>query len=401
MTKAGKYIPPLNEKWLNATVERVENSKAGRPVDRVGFSPRMIGFGGGVITFERGIHNYGEFYRNPTLAMEGSLFGEQMLDMDIYSLWRWANFLEACLGTEVEIRDSGQVIPTVTPFNEVEDVENFEVPSEQKMRKNWEVVGELEAMAAVERLTDNKYKHTVYNYDPTQCSGVSCKTADLFFYWVAGQPDIAKQLIKKTSQTWMRFTDIVTTDFPDVENRDCWMASVMSSNDILSPDQWMEFYYPYAIDMQAEYLSKKGLKKINFHPCGAHWPNEKAGHWKTLFSRLKKLFPTWRAVFGWPTRWKLWDIDPAANVRKYPDVCWWGPLDVHEYMVPTPKEVYEITKKYILECGNAPGGYMVGTACETGPAVSEANLSAVVQACKDWGKRDKNGELIAKEAKPP
>lgn len=400
MTKAGKYIPPLSEKWLNATVERVNKALVGEPHDRVPFVPRMIGFGGGVLAFERGIHNYGEFYRNPTLAMEGSLYGEQMLDMDIYSLWRWANFLEAVLGTEVEIRDSGQVIPIKTPFNTVEDVEKFEVPSEEEMRKNWEVKGEIEAIEAVERLTDGKYKHTVYNYDPTQCSGVSCKSADLFFYWVAGQPNVAKKLIRQTSEAWMRFADIITSEFPDVENRDTWIASVMSSNDILSPKQWMEFFYPYAIEMQCAHLSKLGLKKITYHPCGAHWPNEKAGHWKTLFARLKKLFPERRAVFGWPTRWKLWTVDPAEIVRKYPDVCWWGPLDVHEYAINQPKDVYEITKKYILECGNAPGGYMVGTACETGPSVSEANLAAVVQACKDWGTYDKDGKLTAKGAKP-
>jgi uroporphyrinogen decarboxylase len=65
-----------------------------------------------------------------------------------------------------------------------------------------------------------------------------------------------------------------------------------------------------------------------------------------------------------------------------------------------PNEVYEITKNFILECGNCPGGYMLGTACETGPDVRESNLHAVVQACRDFGQYDKNGELIAKGARP-
>jgi uroporphyrinogen decarboxylase len=398
---AGKYIPPLDEKWLDTSITRIESTRNQEPHDRVAFIPRMIGYGGGMIAMERGIHNFGEFYRNPTMGMEGSLYGEQMLDMDVYALWRWANYLESVLGCGVEIRDSGQVIPAEgeTAFNKVEDVENFETPSVDEVAKNWEVTGQLEAMGVVEKLTDGKYLHCYYNYDPVQAATVSCKDADLMFYWMAAKPDITHKLIRQTSETWINHTEVISSHFGP-ENRDCWQASVMSSNDTMSPDQWMEFYWPYAIDMQLKNLHNKGIRKNVFHPCGAHWPNEKAGHWTKLFKQIKEWFPEQRSTFGWPIRWKLWDVDPGEITRKYPTQTWWGPLDVHEYMVPMPNEVYEITKNFILECGNCPGGYMLGTACETGPDVRESNLHAVVQACRDFGQYDKNGELIAKGARP-
>jgi uroporphyrinogen decarboxylase len=52
----------------------------------------------------------------------------------------------------------------------------------------------------------------------------------------------------------------------------------------------------------------------------------------------------------------------------------------------TPKEVYDVSKKMILEGKDSPRGFIHGCACEAPAFTPSANIYAMVKAAREWGR---------------
>jgi uroporphyrinogen decarboxylase len=152
-------------------------------------------------------------------------------------------------------------------------------------------------------------------------------------------------------------------------------ADDLGSNDrpLMSPALYRSLVKP----RQRRYLDhvhSKTRAKVVYHTCGAIYPL--IGDFVDI--GVDVLNPVQVSAAG---------MDPARLKREFGhDICFWGGLDVVELLPrATPEEVRASVERMVETLG--PEGYVVSATNNIQPDVSPANISAMLEAARDYPAR--------------
>ncbi len=189
--------------------------------------------------------------------------------------------------------------------------------------------------------------------------------------WVIKKPDVLHRLEEKV----LPFSIQLLHAFVDTADKGRilpWVGgTATSSNQLISPQVFKEFYIPYMKKLYDE-AHKMGLKHIFIHICGDQ--NANLPHWAELDYGDPGLLSFGHEV----------DLEVAGSY--FPNHIIVGNLEPAILQVGTSEEVYEATRK-VIEKGKrlGPWRFMLAPGCELPPRSPEENVWAMMQAISDFG----------------
>jgi uroporphyrinogen decarboxylase len=201
--------------------------------------------------------------------------------------------------------------------------------------------------------------------------GLACNIVgtDRFLRWLIKKPSLAHYLLD-TISAWQLSELTSKGETPCTEGVLCMSGGATSSNSLISPKQFEEFVLP-AIQTGQKKLRALGYKTTYVHICGEHNLN----------------LPYWAQVdFGDPGIIGVGhEVKLETAARYFPGNIILGNLEPAIVQQGTPEEVYEETKKVVLEGKNLPGGYIFSTGCDLPPRSPIENIKMMNKAVDDFG----------------
>lgn len=187
-------------------------------------------------------------------------------------------------------------------------------------------------------------------------------------------PKQALELINFCTEAAISFVREFTQEFGSSQ---VYIPDPVSSQDLLSFDQFKEFSYPYQEKLINELVSITGQKPI-LHICG---------HTKEF----------------WPYLYKL-DID-AFSVDNCEDLeetkkSFGEKMIIIGNVPPTsvmrlgsPEDVVEAVKKCIKKAADSPNGYIINQGCDTPIGTPQENIDAYIYAVRKYGANAVKGKV--------
>ena len=143
-----------------------------------------------------------------------------------------------------------------------------------------------------------------------------------------------------------------------------------ASNQMISPKTFEQFALPYIKESHERVLGM-GYKHLYCHICGEQNDN----------------LPFWIQVpFGDPGIISIGhEISLETAAKHFPDEIILGNLDTTIVQMGTPDEIYEATRKTVVEGKNLANGYIFSPGCDLPPMASTEQVMAMTHAVNDHG----------------
>jgi uroporphyrinogen decarboxylase len=341
--------------------ERVNAFLSGEEVDHIGFYPFARGFCAKVTgeTIEK-------FYIDPEKSFESQLWTQQMFGHEESLKFGAANFGSWEFGGEIKLPASEwQQAPstTVYPVETEEDVDKLEIP-------DIKTAGMIPLNMEFSKIQEkNDVIRTVVLGSPFLIAANVCSMARLS-RWMIKKPELVHRVLQLSTAFGISLAQYWVDTFggEKVEVRD---ATPTESNQVISPQQFKEFSFPYLMELHEKVLAM-GVKHFYTHICGDQNLNlpylaeipygdpgiVSFGH-EVDISKTLEYFDKHCIVVG--------NVEPALLQTK------------------RPKDIYELSKQCIQKGMKASRGFFLGSGCELPPMTPSCNVWAMKKAINDFG----------------
>jgi len=310
-------------------------------------------------------------YNKPRTAYEGQKktcqdFGwvfTPMLSYAAYGGWEFGGDMKWPEGEFAQA-------PTVTrhPVEVPEDVLKLKKPDVATAGIN-PLVTEFSKICQEEWLDNEPFNVLALCYGPFNTAGNIAGPANLC-KWVIKKPEIAHRLVRLATDHMKDLIDYWKSIL-GVKGVLAFSGEAIATGQLISADQFEKFVLPYFIEAHS-YILSLGFKNIYCHLCGEQ--NANLVHWAKI-------------PFGKPGIISIGHEVKLETAGKYfPNDIIMGNLEPAIIQTNTPDEVYEATKKNVLD-GKAkcPGGYVFSPGCELPPMAPVENIKAMSKAVEDYG----------------
>jgi len=223
-------------------------------------------------------------------------------------------------------------------------------------------------LAASEMLDSEVFNVTLNISGPFSKAGHQCGVSRLS-RWIIEKPELVHKLMHITTDYLIEGSKKWLDNFRNARNL-LLVSEPISSNNIISPEHFKIFAYPYIKEFN-EAVLKMGYQHIFFHICG----NQNAN------------LPYWKDIpMGNPGIISIGHEFDIENVARYfPKDIIHGNLNPILLQTGTPETVYQATAK-IIEQGKKIGGrFVFGQGCEIPPHAKKENILAMIKAVNDHG----------------
>ncbi|MFC1824547.1 uroporphyrinogen decarboxylase family protein [Thermodesulfobacteriota bacterium] len=187
--------------------------------------------------------------------------------------------------------------------------------------------------------------------------------------WMIKAPDVAHHLLRIATDH-MLFLAEAQKEARGTEGVLPRGGEPTSANQLISPRQFEQFAFPYIKECHDKMLAM-GYRHFYCHICGEHNYN----------------LPLWKQVsFGDPGILSIGhEIALETASRCFPDEIILGNLDPAIIQTGTPEEIYEATRKNILEGKGLSNGYIFSPGCDMPPMANREQVMAMTLAVQDHG----------------
>jgi len=341
--------------------ERVSALLSGQLIDRVpvfqfalGFCARNVGY------------PIATAYDNPERSLQAQLWTQEMYGYDSSPFYGYASYGSWEFGGQVEFPSSElQQAPTIPyyPVQSEEDVETLELPDVTK-------AGMLPLAMQFSKLQERLgLPIIVVVGGPFTIAGNICGVEKLC-RWMIKRPEVAHRLIQLASDHILDVVQHWVETF-GAEQVTPHIWEPLASNQMISPEQFENFVFPYQKKLHQKILTK-GVKDMLCHICGEQ--NLNLQHWEQIPMGNPGI-----VSFGH-------EVDLATAIRHFGDKCIIaGNIEPQVLQDGTPQQVYELSKQCIEKAKNAPRGYVLMTGCELPPMAPPYNVYMMMKAVNDFG----------------
>jgi uroporphyrinogen decarboxylase len=223
-------------------------------------------------------------------------------------------------------------------------------------------------LAAQERLDNEPFNVKLPGSGPFTCAGNIVGVENLA-RWMLKKPEAVHHLLKTAMQYYMLLARYWKDTF-GIEGVLPYCGEATTSNQLISSRHFEQFALPYEIEIR-EFIFSLGYKHSYAHICGEQ--NDNLPHWSKVH-------------FGDPGIISIGhEVELQTAARYFPNDIIVGNLEPAIIQACTPEEVYQATRKNIVDGMKIPGGYVFSPGCEMPPKSSRDNVMAMTQAVNDFG----------------
>jgi len=187
--------------------------------------------------------------------------------------------------------------------------------------------------------------------------------------WILKKPEVAHRLLQLANEHIIKLAEY-WKELYGVEGVLPLGGEPTSANQLISPKMFAEFAMPYIKEVNEKFL-ELGYKHLYAHICGEH--NANMEYWAQI-------------PMGDPGIISIaQEIELATAAKSFPNDIILGNIDPAIIQMGTADEVYEATKKNVLDGMKLSQGYIFSPGCEMPPMASIENVKAMNQAVIDVG----------------
>jgi len=309
-------------------------------------------------------------YNNPKKA-----FDAQQWCCKQYGWVFTPNFLYGSLGAwefggeiKYPTGEFGQA-PMITryPVETEEDGWNMKVPDFKKAGFVPLLV-DFNKLAIQERLNNEQFYLEIFFGGPFFVAANICSVEKLC-KWMIKKPELAHHMLQLSTNFFLSLAEYWKETL-GVEGVLPFTAEPTASNQIISPNQFEKFVYPYIKELHEKILCL-GYKHILTHICGEQNAN----------------LPFWGQVpMGDPGIISVGhEVDLLTVTEYFPKDIIMGNLDPAIIQTRTPQEIYESSRVVIEKGKNCQGGFAFSPGCELPPKAPPFNVWMMTKAASDFG----------------
>jgi uroporphyrinogen decarboxylase len=349
----------INERW-----KAICN---GDPVDRVPTFPACIGHAAII----NGQPSVGAIYEKPGVSYKLQKLAREMYQYDQPIILIPSGYYSAEWGTKILYPYNPKMgsVAFIDPVvKKVEDVEKLEIPDPKTLPFYKEFIGVC--------------KNAIANKDPLLlyilASNVTAVCpfithVENFMRWLIYEPSVAKKLLAKSKEYGLRVAEYYVNEL-GADNFIAANGFPTDSNVLISPKQFGDFVLPSIREFDQKVLNL-GVPQFFHHWCSNHNANIKAGHIDNVPIGKPGIIQ-----FG-P------EVDLKVAVERFGKKnIVMGNVDPPAMMIQEHDECLRLAKVDIEKGKHSPKGYILGVGCELPPRAPPANVYALVEASREYGR---------------
>ena len=193
---------------------------------------------------------------------------------------------------------------------------------------------------------------------------------ELLCRWLLKKPDVIHYLLRLAMDYQLAVVRYWVNRF-ESKNILAQNAVPTSSNQVISPRQFAEFFLPYEVELHKKILAM-GVKHIFCHVCGDQ--NLNLEYWKDIPMGDPGILS-----FGN-------EVDLITATKYFGDKCIIaGNISPTIIQSGTPHEVYELSRQCIEKAKYSPRGFILTPGCGLSPMAPPYNVYMMKKAVSDLG----------------
>jgi len=340
---------------------RLDALLKGEPLDRVPFLSFILGFCAKNVGYP-----VAAIYSDPEKSFRAQVWTREQYDYDSEPFYGYASYGGWEFGGEIKFPDSEyEQAPSHGRFAvEMEqDVEKLELPDVK-------TAGMLPLAMQFSQLQD---KHgatpSIVVGGPFTIAGNIC-AVDTLCRWLIKKPEMVHRLLRLATDHVLDITrywiDTFGTGRVGIQ---IWEP--LTSNQIISPNQFEKLVLPYQIELHEKILAM-GIKYILCHICGEQ--NLNLPYWVQVPMGDSGIVSVGK------------EVDITTAIKYFGDkYVIAGNIEPAILQTGTPQEIYDLCRQAILKGKQAPRGYALMQGCEVPVNTPPYNLHAMKRAIDDFG----------------
>lgn len=339
------------------SIERTLCTLSFQPVDRVPVdlhnfmvTPRFLG-----------VKDFSSFYMDGEAMAEGQIKAWERYGHDILLLENGTAALAEACGVKVQYQQDSAPVAKTPAINSLDEVEKLEVPDPYKNPLLSELLKATRIV--VEEIGDQAFIMGRADQGPFSLACEIRGTGEFLLDLAKGKKlDKAHQLLDFCRQVSERFALAQIEQGAHATS----IGDSPSGPDLISPDYYREFAYPYIKTLVSD-LKKKNII-LAYHICGNSTPI------------IADMVNTGAAIIEIDQKADQ-KVSKAATAGK---TTLLGPIDPSEVMANGTPEL--VTKKCneALENMSTGGGFILGPGCALPPTTPDENIDALIEAAKKF-----------------
>lgn len=342
--------------------ERMGALLSGKKLDRIPFIPFIFGY-----TAVTTGYQVGDIYAEPEKSFRAQLLTQEMFGYDGSPLYGYAWFGGWETGGEIHFPYGAfEQAPVVTrhPLNTPEAVESYVVPDD---------VSQCGAVPLMLRFSDLQAQYgmpvIVQGGMPLTFAGAAIGEATML-KWMIKQPDLVHLALRKVTDFLLKTLELWVKRY-GAERIMVFDGGATESNQLISPKQFEKFAMPYTGEIHDK-AAAMGIKHFFSHICGEQ--NKNLPYLKDINFGSPGIVSVGQEISLTVAKEIFGDKNVVA-----------GNVDTTTVQMGTPEEVYELTKKTILEGKDSPSGFVLMCGCELPVLAPPINVHYMMKALRDYG----------------
>jgi len=346
--------------------ERMSVLLAGEPIDRVPFCPFDMSCGVGWF-FARNVgSSITSIYNDPEKSFWAQVWTQEQYNYEGSPIFGYASYGAWEFGGEIKYPTTEwEQAPSVTrhPVESEEDVDNLQLPDVK-------TAGMLPLAMQFSRMQERFGMPIVFPCgSPFTCAG-NIVDLSILCRWLIKKPALAHRILRLVTEHLLQVAQYWVDTFgrEHIAARD---ILPIEANQIISPQQFEEFAFPYLKEVHEKVLGM-GVKRFITHICGQQNLN------------LPYLAQIPMGDGGIVSFGHEVDLDTAIKYFGNTSIIA-GNIEPAVIQTGTPQQVYELSKECIEKGKFAPRGYIFTAGCDIPPLVPPYNIYIMMKAVNDVG----------------
>lgn len=349
---------------MNST-ERFNALLAGKPIDRVPFAPFDVTCGAAGFCALNVGYPLASIYDNPEKSFWAQVWTREQYGLDSNPIFGYGSYGGWEFGGEIKFpTDRGQAPSIIRhPVESEEDINRLELPDVEK-------AGMLPMAMQFARMQEQHGLPIILSCaSPFTCAANMAGVATLS-RWTIKKPERVHQLLRlaadhivQVAQYWVKIFGPERIIFRDILPTE--------ANQILSPQQFEKFAFPYLIEVHQKVLAT-GIKHCSTHICGEH-------RFNLPYLAQVPMGDPGIVSFGH-------EIDLSTAIEYFGDTCIIaGNIEPMPILTGTPQQIYELARQCLEKGKQAPRGYILAAGCDIPPMTPPYHIYVITKAVNDFG----------------
>lgn len=363
------FFPEVNKEWHAHATKRFAGPFVGNLYDRVDVDPIILAHAALIQGY-----TIKDFYSKPKLGISSVIFANEMYDLLPVTHWFYSNVWLRELGCKLVYKETlPPVVEGERPVKTPDDVEKLHVPDISEIRKGPTFTEFAEAYDFVKQNFPSWFVPIHFGFCLTAMAA-ELVGVDKFMLWTLKQPQLCHKMMEVVTETSANGAIAIADRYGFAM---MVLGGVLANTDLLPPKKVKEFGIDYHITLVKKAFKGGAGPQLWYHLCGNHEKDYML--WKdVILSPFTVIHIGYKGKESFPITELIKTYGNVATVM--------SSVDTKLLQTGTPKQVYEVSKKMILEGKDAPRGFIHGAACEAPPFTPPANIYAMVKAAREWGR---------------